>query len=273
MQRCSSLSTIGSRTHRAFTLIELLVVIAIIAILAAILFPVFAQAREKARQTSCLSNQRQMSLGILMYAQDYDESFPFGLDAEWKIGWPVYAQPYARNYGIFRCPSDSNLAFGFSWIDASWAGITVSYGANGYFDCTNGCQLKGIMSPMAQGWILPDSKSLGSVSRPAETILLADKHNGDALKVGGMGVFTAFYGATFVGVDWFDWGAPGEIPDGTRDRAAAFPKGPEGAVSTKHAGLANFAFCDGHVKAMRPVQTNPDPVNRPQDNLWDATRP
>ncbi|MGQ9487030.1 MAG: prepilin-type N-terminal cleavage/methylation domain-containing protein [Armatimonadota bacterium] len=62
--------------HKGFTLIELLVVIAIIAILAAILFPVFAQARESARQTSCTSNQKQLALSVLMYAQDYDETFP-----------------------------------------------------------------------------------------------------------------------------------------------------------------------------------------------------
>ena len=66
----------NSRKNAAFTLIELLVVIAIIAILAAILFPVFAQARDKARQTSCLSNMKQLGLGEMMYIQDYDETFP-----------------------------------------------------------------------------------------------------------------------------------------------------------------------------------------------------
>ena len=70
------LSTLARRSRAGFTLIELLVVIAIIAILAAILFPVFAQARDKARQSSCLSNEKQMALGILAYTQDYDEIFP-----------------------------------------------------------------------------------------------------------------------------------------------------------------------------------------------------
>src|SRR5437868_10112688 len=109
--------------RRAFTLIELLVVIAIIAILAAILFPVFAQAREKARAISCLSNLKQIGLGCMMYLQDYDETYPSG----WMPGennapsgttmWRVVLQPYIQkygnpadmydtrgNWGIYSCP-------------------------------------------------------------------------------------------------------------------------------------------------------------------------
>ena len=95
----------------AFTLIELLVVIAIIAILAAILFPVFATARDKARQASCISNVKQISLGILMYAQDYDEIFPLeanetGSDKYiYDYTWVNYTQPYVKNLQVFICPS------------------------------------------------------------------------------------------------------------------------------------------------------------------------
>ncbi len=110
---------------RAFTLIELLVVIAIIAILAAILFPVFAQAREAARKTSCLSNIKQIGTGMMMYAQDYDETFPgikFGNTAGTE-GWPwtvwpgsvdwtgvftVAVQPYIKNKQILQCPSGTD---------------------------------------------------------------------------------------------------------------------------------------------------------------------
>jgi prepilin-type N-terminal cleavage/methylation domain-containing protein/prepilin-type processing-associated H-X9-DG protein len=125
--------------RRGFTLIELLVVIAIIAILAAILFPVFAKAREKARQTSCLNAIKQISLGMLQYIQDYDEKMPFhyhfvnGIYANppfsWQRGygytrWMINIEPYVKNWQIFQCPSDS--ARNINATDFS------SYGYNSY---------------------------------------------------------------------------------------------------------------------------------------------
>jgi prepilin-type N-terminal cleavage/methylation domain-containing protein/prepilin-type processing-associated H-X9-DG protein len=108
------------RTPRAFTLIELLVVIAIIAILAAILFPVFAQAREKARQTSCLSNMKQIGLGLIQYVQDYDETYPTAYfhnnfscaggcsgTSQGYTHWSFLTQPYIKANNIWLCPSDT----------------------------------------------------------------------------------------------------------------------------------------------------------------------
>lgn len=105
------------RERAAFTLIELLVVIAIIAILAAILYPVFAQAREKARQSSCLSNTKQIGLGLMMYTQDNDETYPpayyYGdptkvgnLDSTGIIHWSGLIHPYVKSWAIYVCPSD-----------------------------------------------------------------------------------------------------------------------------------------------------------------------
>src|SRR5438876_210031 len=138
------------RTHnRAFTLIELLVVIAIIAILAAILFPVFAQAREKARAISCVSNEKQVSLGVLMYVQDYDETFPMywyyvpalpadppfsPANSEATIGWNEAIYPYIKNVQLFRCPDSPRAASLRVGADGSTFGTddTAPTGATGY---------------------------------------------------------------------------------------------------------------------------------------------
>ena len=108
-------------SKRGFTLIELLVVIAIIAILAAILFPVFAQARNAARKTTCISNLKQLALGQLMYIQDYDERLTAwangGVNDSWAqsngTGWFMnQTQPYLKNTGVHACPNDTRSASG-----------------------------------------------------------------------------------------------------------------------------------------------------------------
>jgi prepilin-type N-terminal cleavage/methylation domain-containing protein/prepilin-type processing-associated H-X9-DG protein len=96
------------RSRAGFTLIELLVVIAIIAILAAILFPVFARAREKARQTSCVSNLKQLGLAVIMYTQDYDETYSMSLYLAGTQAYSMYHvhMPYMKNTQIFQCPTE-----------------------------------------------------------------------------------------------------------------------------------------------------------------------
>ncbi|MDR3709508.1 MAG: DUF1559 domain-containing protein [Capsulimonadaceae bacterium] len=96
------------KPRRGFTLIELLVVIAIIAILAAILFPVFATAREKARATACLSNEKQIGLAVVQYNADYDETEPCGFSRTNRlIGWACQLYPYVKSKAVFVCPSDT----------------------------------------------------------------------------------------------------------------------------------------------------------------------
>ena len=106
---------VGRWRMRAFTLIELLVVIAIIAILAAILFPVFAQAREKARTIACASNLKNLGTAVLMYAQDYDERLPLSAEAiptpPFFLNWHDIVDPYVKNKQIWLCPSSSIPAF------------------------------------------------------------------------------------------------------------------------------------------------------------------
>lgn len=263
-----------SAKSQGFTLIELLVVIGIIAVLSAILFPVFAQAREKARSISCASNLRQLGTAVTMYVQDSDDSFPLGTQDNWNNSWPVQISPYVQNLGVFRCPDDSNLTQP-GWTQG-WAGVPISYAANGFIDGdvdgTAPIPMKGVMT-MAQTKISPINRSTAAVQRPSDTILLTEKHNTDVIKVGGWGNLSSFApGAMTVGTPKWDGMAANEIPNGTKPGTNAWPTGPDGSVSARHQGRANFAFCDGHVKAMIPANTNPDPVNRPQDNMWDATR-
>ncbi|MEN6347313.1 MAG: DUF1559 domain-containing protein [Armatimonadia bacterium] len=112
--------------RRGFTLIELLVVIAIIAILAAILFPVFARAREKARQSSCSSNLKQLALGVMMYAQDYDEKlcpryYRYNPAVPGGGNWlDTFVQPYIKNTQVCLCPSTSSKSYGFNADYLDW---------------------------------------------------------------------------------------------------------------------------------------------------------
>ena len=197
--------------RQGFTLIELLVVIAIIAILAAILFPVFARAKAKARQTACLSNVKQLTLSVKMYQSDWDDCYPCWKETSspttWT-GWFVYQEgyptatlwdpsaglvtPYIQNQDIIVCPD---------WQQMQPQSKYASYGYN-YFIV---------------------GKSEGAIPRPAEIICVCDLTNGG-------------WPYTIASpVAWF--GSPA---------ASAYYSAPAG----RHNGMFNGSFCDGHAKAL-----------------------
>lgn len=136
---------------RAFTLVELLLVIAIVSILAAVLFPVFSQAKESARKTTCLSNTKQLSLGVLMYAEDSDEVLPPTQNGDFVL-WPDLVSSYVRNDNVRICLSDLS-------------GATNSYGLNEliFVDCTDF-----LPSPPPQ---LPTETQLQT---PSDTIMMGE---------------------------------------------------------------------------------------------------
>ena len=215
---------------RGFTLIELLVVIAIIAILAAILFPVFAKAREKARGSSCLSNQRQFGSACMQYAQDFDERYPksFLANAGYVYWWQDLVQPYIHNYQIVSCPSGPMATFNSSRPPVlnpatgtySYAALVTSYAMPDMEVDINGKVIKPV----------PGS-NLAEVQDPAGTIMFCDANT---IEIGAGG--TGYYSGDFAGVRLLD----------QTDLGGAYSR-----VEMRHNDGFNCCFADGHSKWLR----------------------
>jgi prepilin-type N-terminal cleavage/methylation domain-containing protein/prepilin-type processing-associated H-X9-DG protein len=232
MQSFSTSSTRQNPRSNGFTLIELLVVIAIIAILAAILFPVFAQARSKARQASCLSNMKQIILADMQYTQDNDEihSFAFGFspgdNQPSNSAWTVSLYPYTKSYGIYQCPEDFVERV---FPQYSSLKIPSSYSQAYRFGAWNDASRDENMRHFASG------QSGSNITSPATTILVLERFSSDKyvdFKNGQEGWCsnTAFQG-----------------------NAASNPKiAPTSAV---HGGGSNYGFADGHAKWMKVAAT------------------
>jgi prepilin-type N-terminal cleavage/methylation domain-containing protein/prepilin-type processing-associated H-X9-DG protein len=259
---------------KGFTLIELLVVIAIIAILAAILFPVFAQARARARAISCVSNLKQIGTATGMYVQDYDETYPCGwgsMDAGmtmWRVALQPYIQKYGNpadpvgysnprgNYGVFVCPDQPGQAadygptgYGynaFGGLTRGW--VDLGNGQGGF----PGAKMATIIQP-ASLVAYADAGEVGQLSRPL------DPNFND-----GSPGWTGCGGATNLGpysfnpdvwkerwsVDW-DFGVPGDsvTPNSGEDWGHCRNGGRR--PMPRHFKQFNAAFADGHVKAVQ----------------------
>lgn len=238
--RLSALSPHSANRQRGFTLIELLVVIAIIAILAAILFPVFARARENARRTSCLSNTKQIGLGMMQYVQDYDDKYiPRYSDvAGGPLRWPQLVHPYIKSYQVYNCPSRAN---GFEFKgDYDTAGH-ISYGMNYWMDAT---------------WY--PGISMATINRPSETLWVAEVVGVNAADVAaGENAYQAY--PTLYSVVY----QPNNSAYGTQ----VVPE-PRGRLSGRHFDGTNVLFADGHAKWMRRDVLEGDTGDEAHSKYW-----
>jgi prepilin-type N-terminal cleavage/methylation domain-containing protein/prepilin-type processing-associated H-X9-DG protein len=232
--------------ENGFTLIELLVVIAIIAILAAILFPVFAKAREKARQTSCASNLKQLGLAIMQYTQDADESFPPGMvnGQPNGQGWAGELYSYVKSTGVFACPSDPTASIGNA--------VTVSYSMN--IAVPRQVLIRMLTSPAKTVMLLEVRGDRAVITDPFENgyVMTSTSTDGQNL-VGGTApnccdntsATPSLDGVAFDNGEMDNW-------NGGYQANANWAK-QWNAVTGRHTDGANYLLCDGHVKWLRPA--------------------
>jgi prepilin-type N-terminal cleavage/methylation domain-containing protein/prepilin-type processing-associated H-X9-DG protein len=221
----------GSRVS-GFTLIEILVVIAIIGILAAILFPVFARARENARRASCQSNLKQVSLGMLQYVQDYDERYPL-LYLNYNTGaggWMRLIQSYTKSEQVFQCPSEPTAPGALSSGDPASNATDYFYNMNvACTDETNPC-------------IHDPGRKQSAFESVASTITLGEHTSGPEFQYRDCPPVQACSGNL--------WSAKYGAGAGYKMNATA---------AARHLEGANYAFADGHVKWLKPSVPTSDP--------------
>lgn len=267
--------TTAHYTRRGFTLIELLVVIAIIAIIAAILFPVFAKVREKARQTTCLSNVKQIGLAMTQYTQDNDESFPIGAVAgSLGQGWAGTIYPYVKSTGAFKCPDDATG----EQRNGNIVSYPVSYSANLNFLRTDGSSADSRIGGQA----------IASLASPSKTVLVCEvkgifgpitdigERNGVANVVSS--VTNANPGGGVYPFRNNPYAEGGNLETGClngTDCSAAILKPPFGggfaAKTGRHTDGSNYLMCDCHAKWFRGAQVSSGYVAAAEDCNYNGT--
>jgi prepilin-type N-terminal cleavage/methylation domain-containing protein/prepilin-type processing-associated H-X9-DG protein len=264
MKHCSvftSRNDSAARQKAGFTLIELLVVIAIIAILAAILFPVFAQARARARSAACLSNNKQIATAFMMYVQDYDEQFPLAdplINGNWVgtpritapdgriyegfVTWPLQIYPYIKNgansapISVFTCPEDSKALIKYD-ADKTHAVYPPN---DGWAKSVPSSYLTN--QDITLGWNSPPV-ALAAISFPASTYLLGDGA-AEEHPVGFGSEDTGLYQQNIMNRSRLSKPCGGRV---VTDRIALVP-GTDPTPCARHNGGNNYIFTDGHVK-------------------------
>jgi len=232
-----------------FTLIELLVVIAIIAILAAILFPVFAKVREKARQTACLSNEKQLGLGFLQYSEDYDEAEPAGSSYADGRGWAGELYSYVKSTAVYTCPDDTITP------------TTVSY-EGPYYVVSYGYNTNMVTKPTTDGLTTtPGVATVASLQAPASTVLLHEIVNNVA-KVDNNNGHQDGDSDTDFGAYYFDGYGPlasinGQLPINDTGYLGTPAVLVSYQPTGRHTGGSNYVLADGHAKWLRGPVVSP----------------